>query len=399
MTKKIYDVFRKITMETFSLALAILARITPKNKQLILLGGFNGKHFGDNAAFLLKELNKSKSFRAIWMCNDPKVIQEVKKTGGEAVLRRSLKGIVLSLQTPIIATSHSIKDALMFTPFKGYPHFIYLHHGIPLRKGWLQLKNAPPSARKAVWLKTKKARCMIAPSTWAAEIQNKMYPIGVENYQITGLPRNDLFFEQGIKPKLRAKYNFKKEDKILLYAPTWRPWGATAFFPFTDFSIKQLGLFLERENIKLIIRPHHLDLNHHDNISFWKQIAQLQNAAVITHAECADINELAILSDMLITDYSSLIFDYLLLDKPMIFFDYDLQRYQDQIGFYVPYKEVSIGPHPKTFSDFKSTAIHELKNDTYRKKRNELCHRFHSHQDGYATKRVVNIIKKILSSS
>ena len=386
-------------METFSLFLAVLARISPKKKHLILLGGFNGEHFGDNAAFLLKEINKSKHFKAIWMCNNPKVIQKVKSAGGEAVLRRSLKGIMLSLQSPIIATSHSIKDALMFTPFKGYPHFIYLHHGIPLRKGWLQLKEAPPSARKAVWLKTKKACCMIAPSPWAAEIQNQMYPIGIENYRITGLPRNDLFFKKNIKAKLRAKYGFPKKSKILLYAPTWRPWGATKFFPFPDFSIEQLKHFLAQEDIQLIMRPHHLDLNHSDNISFWKKMAQLPNISIITHAECADINELALISNMLITDYSSLLFDYLLLNQPMMFLDYDLQRYQTQIGFYVPYEEVSIGPHPKTFSDFKSVVIRELNNDTHSEKRNEICRRFHTYQDGQATKRVINIIKEILLSN
>ncbi len=394
---RIKKLFRTFLMETLSITLALLAVIIPKKKGLILLGAFNGDHFGDNAAFVFSKAQTQKNVQVIWLSNSKKVVKEIQQQGGKALLRRSLKGIWMSLRAPVIASSHSIKDVLMFIPFKGFPHFVYLHHGIPMRKGWLHLKNAPPKARQAILQKTRKAQAMIAPSRYAAEIQNKMYPAGLEKYKITGLPRNDVFFTKkaaAVKKELHIDPN----KKIILYAPTWRPWGATTFFPFPDFSARQLDAFLKENNLFLLLRPHHLDLNHEENKAFWQSAKKMDDARIITHAECADINILALISDVLITDYSSLYFDYLLLDRPTIFLDYDLKKYESEIGFYINYPEIAIGPHPKTWETFKTEILLQLKKDPHQKKRQELLQKFHRYRDGNASERVLALLEKLSSN-
>ncbi len=391
---RIKKLFRTFLMETLSILLASLAAITPKKKGLILLGAFNGEHFGDNAAFVFSKAQTNKDIEAIWLTNSKKVVKEIQQQGGKVLLRRSLKGIWMSLRAPVIASTHSIKDVLMFVPFKGFPHFVYLHHGIPMRKGWLHLKNAPPKARQAILQKNRKAYAMIAPSLYAAEIQNKMYPAGLEKYKITGLPRNDVFFTKKAD-SVKKKLHIPPNKKIILYAPTWRPWGATTFFPFPDFSANELNIFLKENALFLLLRPHHLDLNHEENKTFWQSVKEIENVQIITHDDCADINILALISEVLITDYSSLYFDYLLLDRPSIFLDYDLKKYESEIGFYVNYLEITIGPHPKSWETFKTELLLQLRKDPHKKERQELLQKFHLYRDGKASERVLALLEKL----
>jgi len=386
---------RDIFMNVFSFLLGTKALILPKQKGLILFGAHNGNRFSDNPAVLYQHvLKNNKELRPVWLTNNNDVIDQVKKLGGEAYKRRSLKGIWLSLITPIYITSHNVKDVLMYIPFKKTPKHIYLHHGIPLRKGWLDLKDAPKKSKKSSLDKIESSNYMIAPSKYAAEQQNKLLPIGINHFAITGLPRNDIFFDNSFDvEKFKRRFELNDFNKVVLYGPTWRPWGATQFFPFADYKIDELVAFLQKENICLVLRPHHVDLKSTDNKDFWESIRGINNIKLITHDLCPDVNEMCMISDALITDYSSMYYDYLIQDKPVVFLIYDYDRYNKEIGFYPDFQKITHGHKPDSQQSFIQALLEISEGkDTFAKERNDLKDRFYLNLDGNSSQRVTKLI-------
>lgn len=387
---------RQIVMESVSLLLRILALLTPKQKGLILFGSFSAKRFGDNSAALFSYIHKNHpELTAVWMTNSNQVVEEIKQLGCSVLKRRSFRGVWLSLRAEVVVSSHGIKDAIMFEPFSHLPKLVYLGHGIPLKKGWIEIKNIPIKFKKASLKKIKYSTFMISSSDFSAQLQNSFLPIGENKIKITGLPRNDMLFE--LKKNItKKKYNINEFKHVIFYVPTFRNWELTRFFPFEDYNIKQLNEFCEMNETCFILRPHHNDLNNM-NTYFWKEIKMSSNFKIITHERCSNVNELLVASDCLISDYSSIFFDYLLLDRPMIFLPYDLKRYSKEHGFLIEYDLITPGYKPKDQKEL----LRNLKQvicgkDEYTGLRNELKNKIHKYHDASACFRVTKEIKGLI---
>ncbi|MBO5089120.1 MAG: CDP-glycerol glycerophosphotransferase family protein, partial [Lachnospiraceae bacterium] len=100
------------------------------------------------------------------------------------------------------------------------------------------------------------------------------------------------------------------------------------------------------------------------------------------------IEELLMVSDVCITDYSSIIFEYSLLNKPMFFFAYDLEEYYDERGFYYPYEEFVPGPIVKTTKELIQQ-LHCIEEYDI-SKIEAFCKQYMSACDGHSTKRILD---------
>jgi CDP-ribitol ribitolphosphotransferase len=155
-----------------------------------------------------------------------------------------------------------------------------------------------------------------------------------------GLPRMDYYFEDHDINKLRSgfckKYNISQDKKIILYAPTFRDEEKyNNVFNYLDLDKfnEELG-----EDYVLALRLHPKIKN------FYKGDIS-SKGQYIDVSEWESEQELMLLSDMMITDYSSIMIEYCILDKPIIFFTYDLDSYlANERGFYYDFKETVPGP-------------------------------------------------------
>lgn len=387
---------RQIVMESFSLFLKLIALVIPKQKGLILFGSFSAERFGDNSAALFSYIHKSHpELTAVWMTNSAQVVEEIKRLGGSVHKRRTFRGIWLSLRAEVVVSSHGIKDAIMFEPFSHRPELVYLGHGIPLKKGWIGIDNIPNKFKQASLKKAKYSTFMISSSEFSAQLQNSFLPIGKKKIKITGLPRNDILFKLN-KENIQKKYNLNEFKYVIFYAPTFRNWELTRFFPLEDYNIKELNKFCELNEACFILRPHHNDLINM-NTDFWKELKGSSDFRIITHESCSNVNELLVASDCLITDYSSIFFDYLLLDRPMIFLPYDLEKYEKDHGFLVDYNSVSIGHKPKDQQELLSNLQQIIYGkDEYSSLRSELKNKIHKYLDSNACFRVTKEIKGLM---
>jgi len=207
-----------------------------------------------------------------------------------------------------------------------------------------------------------------------------------------GMPRNDFLVKnhnnQDIIKDLDKKLGIKKGDgRIILYAPTFRDIDEDnrLFMESLITQFEENDSRFREGKIHILFCPHYFQKDLH------KKFAQFTNIHYTAHNVFqTDIRPLMIYSDELITDYSSIFVDYLLLNKPIIFYDFDREKYEEYRGLYTDYDDPvqTPGPHIKRISD-----ICDLKNTDYSlydlKKSQKY---FFKYPDGNACQRISDFI-------
>jgi teichoic acid glycerol-phosphate primase len=160
--------------------------------------------------------------------------------------------------------------------------------------------------------------------------EDRMLPIGV--------PRTDLFFDTGkqqkVMARLRAENPALRDKKVLLYAPTYR-----------EGEIEQFRLHLDLDAMQREFgKDHILLLRLHPAIRQHEDFEGMYPGFVYDYSSYPGINELLLVTDCLITDYSSVICDYALLRRPMVFYLYDLDDYLNERGLWEGYESMMPGP-------------------------------------------------------
>lgn len=171
------------------------------------------------------------------------------------------------------------------------------------------------------------------------------FGITEEKVYATGVPRSDIFFDEDykgyVKERLHEKYPILREKKVILFAPTFRGNGqSSAHYSYENLNLKELYENLSDEYV-FLMKIHPFVKN---KITIPYEYADF----FIDFSEYREINDLLLVTDILITDYSSVCFEFALLNKPMLFFAYDVNEYIESRDFYYNYFDFVPGPIVKT---------------------------------------------------
>jgi hypothetical protein len=175
-----------------------------------------------------------------------------------------------------------------------------------------------------------------------AEIFAETFAISPERVHVTGQPRNDVLVAEEATPP--PAEGLPAHRRRILYCPTWREGTQVRLFPFADRDLPGLAEVLEELGAVMYVRTHPNDAAAAASVfeEGGERIVPMQGDVV------PEINEVLASFDVLITDYSSVYYDYLMLDRPTIFLPYDVDAYAKAPGFYVPFDEIAAGPRPST---------------------------------------------------
>lgn len=273
-----------------------------------------------------------------------------------------------------------------------------LWHGIPL-KGMNFMNN---SAHKAKPLRG--VDYFASYSSFCNTLFNACFGLNINQYRIFGSPRNDYLLNKSSK---KAKKFIHKENgyKYVFYLPTFRNYYIKNYnnfiknLCFNSFDLVSFNNFLVKNKIKFIIKPHPAVC------VIWEKILKeikLPNIILIYEKDLnkgdIDFYEILSLSDILVTDYSSVYFDYLLLDKPIIFISANIERYRRSNGLLLePYEFWTPGPKCITQQKLETEIIKSInKKDYYKKERKAMTDIFHKYKDVKSTERVVDFITSLL---
>lgn len=289
---------------------------------------------------------------------------------------------------------------------QNFPHYIKKHrkaiyiqtwHGTPLKK---MLNDVEEFQGRDTEYKTRINKAienwdyLISPSSYATSSFRSAFNYEKKILEV-GYPRNDVFYSKAsahIKEKakiIKQKLGIKDDRKLILYAPTFRDDEvnqAKKHIINLKLDLKYLQEKLGEEYI-LLLRPHVI-------ISNALYIDESLKDFVINAGAYNDISDLYLISDICITDYSSVMFDYANTGKPMIFFTYDLEHYRDNLrGFYMDFEKEAPGPLVGTNEQLVRSIlnIEDVKKD-YQLKYSKFIEKYCEFEEGTAAEKVVDII-------
>ncbi|MBE5937285.1 MAG: hypothetical protein E7265_04555 [Lachnospiraceae bacterium] len=229
---------------------------------------------------------------------------------------------------------------------------------------------------------------LIANSDYTAKLHGNAFGVVKDNVYLTGIPRTDIMFDERKRRECIAGF-FKKYPKLnnkrmVLYAPTFRDDKTDN----PDIGL-DLGYWCDNtdENTVLLLRLHPHVASAYDDSDLLRYGDRIVN--VSGHE---DLNTLLFVADILITDYSSIVFEYALLDRPIIFFAYDLAEYSDYgRGLYEDFEKFAPGKIVTTTEE----VVNELSNrDIYSEIRKKFIDKYYKYLDGCSTKRLVELLFK-----
>lgn len=327
-----------------------LSCLAPRSRKIWVFGAWLGQQFADNPKYLFIEANQMKGIRPVWITKNPEVVREVRGLGYEAYLFSSGKGILCQLRAKYAVMCNGISD--LNHTFLGRAVFLNVWHGVPLKKiGYDDTKGKNWDSRgQRIRRKIQQfplgREYVVATSDTFAKIYRSAFRRPSEQILTYGQPRNDVFYDIDhifpVNEKLRRRL---EGHKVVLYAPTHRLEGSIPFPLKENFDLKRLDEFCRDNHILFIIRRHFYHFQEELDLSGYSNILDMTRDSL-------DIQELLMGTDLLVTDYSSTYIDYLLLDRPVIFYDFDYDSYiEKDREMYFPYEKVTPGIKAETFDE------------------------------------------------
>lgn len=397
--------FIQISQESFTWG---TSHFIKKDKNIWIFGAIRGSRYMDNAKYLFEYVNKNTEIKAIWISKNHEVVDELNSKGFNAFHEYSSKARYYASVAKVAVITHRgnrEKADLPMHTFSKKTKIIQLWHGIPLKKiayddklySFKHNENSLKWKIKVFFKSTlfpflnyvNEPSLILALSNETQDIFSQAFRIPKETVVITGYPRNDILLNSSLVKRGEL------ERKKVIYMPTFRGSINSNFDLFLQygFDIEKMDIFLAEQNMQLDIKLHPF------NRPSSKLIKKLDESKNIFFLDHDAIYEVINRYDMLITDYSSIYFDYLLLDRPIIFAPFDKEIYMEKDReFYFEYDEVTPGPKAMNWDEVMKF-LKKCNKDTalYAKERKELKDRFHSYQDNKSTQRTYEAILDIVN--
>ncbi|MEO7348548.1 MAG: CDP-glycerol glycerophosphotransferase family protein [Terrimesophilobacter sp.] len=282
------------------------------------------------------------SLRLVWLTRDRAELARARDLGLTAATRSSWQGFRLTLRAGVLVLTHGLGDVNRFGTHGAF--IVQLWHGIPLKK--IQLDSpvtfrgfAPALMLRLYRRSTSAISLMPAASEVAAERLRSAFGLAENRVVVTGDPRDDVLFQDALKARelLATSVGDLGRDHIVLYAPTWRDGDPDPCIP-TAPQWKAIAAHLERTSQLLVVRPH-----PHSVGDYLCGADVSPRIRLLSASAQDDINPVLPAIDTLITDYSSIAFDFALLGRPIVFLAPDAESYARTRGLYEPYKKFSGG--------------------------------------------------------
>lgn len=346
---------------------------------------YAGTQYSCNPRAIYEYLDKKKEgFVFVWAVNDNINVKSVSENNSLILVTpNTLKYYFYLITSKYVFTNIQLST---FIPKKKNSVWVNTWHG-----GGAFKKVEYPSIN--VYAKiTKKLQCKqtdiyISSSRIFTDVMSASSEIPKSKFLEIGMPRNDVFFadfniRSEISKKVRTFYNLKKDDFIVLYAPTYRGSASHGDFDM-ELDIAMIKSAFENRfsrNVVFFIRAHHAVKNHNN----------LKDNVCIDVTSYPDMQDLEVAADALITDYSSCIYDFALTRKPGFLFTPDIEKYRIERGFYT---DVSEWPYNFAESNQKFLEmIDEFDKSTFLLKNKEYLRKINSFDKGTATKKLLDYI-------
>lgn len=370
----------------------LMMLINRVNKRVILFESNLGRNYSGNPRFIYEEM-VARGLDQVYQCYF--ILEDVTTELPGKV--KKVKRISLPYFHLFAKAGIWVSDTRMPTYLKKRRNTIYIQtwHGTPLKKLALDMLQVSMSGESSLedyknnFIKNSKTwDYLLSQNSYSTEIFRRAFAYQKEVLEI-GYPRNDLLFHHNNTEeiyRLKQKLQLPTDKKVILYAPTWRDnehYGPGSYKFSSQINFSYLKENLSKDYI-ILVKAHYL-VGEQINAADYKGFLYQFNASF-------DIAELYLISDLLITDYSSVMFDYSILSRPMIFYTYDLEQYKNTLrGFYFDFLQEAPGPIVITTEQLVEE-IQKWSFKQYEERYLAFIKKYNHADCGEASKKVVDLI-------
>lgn len=321
----------KIIITIFSPLIFLLSILFPKKKSLWLFGAWFGNQYADNSKYLFEYVNKNhKDINAIWVYKNKDLQSIIEEHNYKSVYAYSLKGLYLQLRSKVFVSSINSNDFIPFLiTFKNY--YVQLWHGSPIKNIGLDIypQNSFQYLKNKLRFSTiDNYNLIISPSSIFDKIFSTAFSSKKDRFFRGVYPRNigllDTSKKQTIKDALHIQSKY-----FYMYLPTHR--GEGKIFnkdthPVVNIipSLIKYNDLLKEHDITILIKPHYYEKE------LFSAIESCSNIKAMFDLSGYDLYDCLAVSDGLISDYSSVVFDFEITGKPIIYFPFDIEMYKQE---------------------------------------------------------------------
>lgn len=328
---KYNDLLYKLYYYFGSVFLSILGRFVRQKPNLIVFSSFGGRKYDDSPRCIFEVMSKDKRFNDftfLWAFGNP---ENFDIPNAQKVKCDTFAYYIALLSAKVWVTNSTMERGLSFKPNRIFN--INTWHGTPIKLMGTDINKENTSFGSL------SAEChddiMLAQGNYDVEVFSRAFGIPKERFRVIGLPRNDELVHGNTeknRARIREKLGIPKTKKVILYAPTFREYDKDSIgnckltVPFNlDKWKEKLG-----QQYVLLFRAHY---------EVVKVLGVKDDTFIRNVSSYDNLNELMIVSDLLISDYSSIFFDYSIQNKPMLCFAYDYDKYSIFRGMYFDIRE------------------------------------------------------------
>lgn len=395
MKRVIKKVLRKLALMGY----ALMVRVLPLSKDVVVFESNVGRNYSGNARAIYEYMiqqGMDGKYRLVWSVEDT----STNIPGRVIKVRRTRMKYLYYMAIARVWVSDSRMPKWLVK--REGNTYIQTWHGTPLKKLALDMDVMSMGGSTDVQkyhdnfvANTRTWDYLISQNAFSTEVFRRCFAFDKDMLEI-GYPRNDVLFHSNTpqeKEALKKKLGLPLNKKIILYAPTWRDdqYYQKSIYKFvSDMDYGQMQNRLGDE-YAMIVKFHYLVKDHID----WSQYGDF----IYEFNEHQDIAELYLVSDILITDYSSVMFDYSLLKRPMFFFAYDLENYKNNLrGFYFDFLATAPGPIVETTEELIDSIVN-YDAEEWKEKYDAFSKRYNHADDGGASEKVCRLIEEKLAQS
>lgn len=356
-----------------------------KRNKIVFLN-FDGKGYGDNPKYIAEEILRRKlPCKMIWLVKGeafvPDPIKKVNNMLTSFYELATAKVIVSNCKTNVHDRLSKKKNQFYLQTWHGDFALKHIEKEVEgmLSPDYVAASKADSAITDAVVSGSKSFSNILKESFWLPETC-KILEVGVA--------RNDPYFrDASFKEELRSRYGFSPDDRVLLYAPTIRDDGSMDCFNLDIERLRTRLCQLSNEKWRIIVRLHPYSVSRMGLFCY--------DDGIINGSLFNDPQELCVISDALVTDYSSIMCDFFLQEKPVFLYAPDLERYSDnRMGRGLRFKL------PIPFNCNQEEL--EAQMETFDKKQYDEAIKafmqadYQSFDDGHASERIVNVLKDVM---
>lgn len=355
----------------------------PVKENVILFETFMAKNYSDSPKYIYEYIAQNHpEYECVWAINDGAKIPY----GAKMVKRFSFQyAYYLAVSKYLV---FNVRPPLWYRK-REEQVFLETWHGTPLKRlvfDQEEVTSASPKYKQQFYRQRKDWDFLVSANPFSTKTFRSCFLYEGEMLEY-GYPRNDILYwpnKDEIAQQLKEKLGIPKDKKTILYAPTWRDdqhYGSGQYKFELALDLKLMKERLQDDYV-VLLRTHHYISDHID-------VSGLGDF-VINLSSYDDISEIYLISDICITDYSSVFFDYANLKRPILFYTYDFDKYKNQLrGFYIDMNTEVPGPLLYT-SEQVVQAIEDIDEITeeYKERYDQFYDRFCCYDDGHASEHV-----------